>query len=286
MQWAGNAGLRAPQDSLSQTHQVLGMPKILKLASLFIIVGLVAVILLVSMRDPSLDRDWDDDVRVLAGVKMGEQGSVRLTDIRDWSYTQDSVVSRGYVDASFDPRDIVDMWMYEQELDDAGLIAHTFLVFEFGEEYGPARYIGLSVETRRELGEEYSLIGGILRSFEVTHIWATESDLVTRRVLYLDYPLTRFRLDIPKEYRSRIFVKFAQETADLATIPRWYNTVTNNCTSSLIRYVNESEPGAIPVHYSYVLTGKADDHLAALGYLDAESSLTITRDYLASNRLR
>jgi len=257
-----------------------------KLASVFIVIGLTAMILLVSLRRPSLSRDWDDDVRVLAGVEMEEDGLVRLTDIRDWSYTRDSVVSKRYFEASLDPEHIVDLWMYEQELDDAGLIAHTFLVFEFAEPTGPNRYIGLSVETRRELGEEYSLIGGVLRSFEVTHIWATESDLVTRRVLYLDYPLTRFRLEIPKEYRSRIFVKFARETQALATTPRWYNTVTNNCTSSLIRYVNESEPNAIPLHYSYVATGRVDDYLVSLGYLDAKSSLAITRDYLASNPLR
>jgi hypothetical protein len=262
------------------------MRQVLKLASLLGILGLTAVIILVWMRNPSLNRNWDDDVRVLAGVVVQEQGLVRLTDIRDWSYTQDSVVSQRYFDASFDPRHIVDVWMYEQELDDTGLIAHTFLVFEFGEDYGPARYIGLSVETRREMGEAYSLIGGILRSFEVTHIWATESDLVTRRAIYLDYPLTRYRLEISKEYRSRIFLKFARETEELGTTPRWYNTVTNNCTSSLIKYVNESEPNAIPLHYSYVLTGKVDDHLTALGYLDPESSLAITRDYLARNSLR
>lgn len=239
-----------------------------------------------SLRKPSLSRDWDDDVRVLAGVEMEGHGLVRLTDIRDWSYTRDSVVSKRYFEASFDPKHIVDVWMYEQELDGAGLIAHTFLVFEFAEPAGPNRYLGLSVETRRELGEEYSLIGGVLRSFEVTHIWATESDLVTRRVIHLDYPLTRFRLEIPKEYRSRIFVKFARETQALATTPRWYNTVTNNCTSSLIRYVNDSEPNAIPLHYSYVATGRVDDYLLSLGYLDAKSSLAITRDYLASNPLR
>ena len=52
------------------------------------------MILLVAFRRPSLNREWDDDVRVLAGVEMEGQGLVRLTDIRDWSYTRDSVVSR------------------------------------------------------------------------------------------------------------------------------------------------------------------------------------------------
>jgi hypothetical protein len=237
-------------------------------------------------RSPSLNRAWAEDVRVLAGVELRNDGSVRLGDIRDWSYTRDSVVSKRYFDATFDPQDIVDVWMYEQKLGPAGLIAHTFLVFEFDSSYGPGRYLGLSVETRRESGEEYSVITGLLRSFEITHVWATEADLVTRRVEFLDYPVTRYRLTIPEDYRSRVFVKLVSETADLATTPRWYNTATNNCTSSLIRYVNESEPGAIPLHTSYVLTGTVDEYLGRLGYLDPESFLAVTRDYLAANDLR
>ena len=178
------------------------------------------------------------------------------------------------------------MWMYEQQLDPSGLIAHTFLVFEFDESYERGRYLGLSVETRREQGEEYSIIGGALRSFEITHIWATETDLVTRRVQYLDYPLTRYRLEIPAEYHSRIFLKFAKETQSLASVPRWYNTVSNNCTSSLIKHVNEIEPGAIPLHYTYALTGKVDEYLEQLGYKASDYSLPITRTFLESQELR
>jgi len=262
------------------------MRKLMKLSALFVLIGVIATTALVSSRHPSLSRVWDEDVRVLAGVDISTDGRVQLTNVRDWRYTQDSIVSKEYFDASFDPNDIVDLWLYEQQLDDVGLIAHTFIVFEFSESYGPARFLGLSVETRRELGEKYSLVGGVLRAFEVTHIWATEEDLVTRRVQLLDYPLTRYRLDIPAEVRSRVFVKMARETGQLAATPRWYNTATNNCSSSLIKYVNESEPDAIPVHYSYVLTGKVDDYLEKLGYLDPEYSLAVTRDYLAANALR
>jgi len=257
-----------------------------KLAASLLLFSATGAAAFVASRTPSLARVWDEDVEVLAGVELRDDGLVRFTNIRDWRYTQDSVVAKRYFDATFDPQDIVDVWMYEQQLDDLGWIAHTFLVFEFDRTYGPRRYLGLSVETRRESGEEYSLIGGMLRSFEVTHIWATEADLVTRRVEFLDYPLTRYRLDIPAEYNARIFVKLASETRELATTPRWYNTATNNCTSSLIRYVNESEPNAIPLHYSYVFTGKVDDYLEALGFLDPEYALAVTRDYLAANALR
>lgn len=262
------------------------MRRKLKWVFLIALLGVLAAGASVALRNPSLSRDWDEDVRVLAGVAIPADTAMTLTNVRDWRYTRDSVVARSYFDASFDPRDIVDVWLYEQVLDDRGLIAHTFLVFEFDESYGPARYLGLSVETRREKGETYSLIGGMLRSFEVTHIWASERDLVRRRVEYLDYPLTRYRLNIPEDSRGRLFVKLARETRDLASEPRWYNTVSNNCTSSLIKYANESRPGSIPLHYSWVFTGKIDEHLERLGYLDSRSRLEVTREFLSTNELR
>jgi len=262
------------------------MRKTLKLTGAFLLLGAMVTTGFVASRSPSLTRTWDEDVRVLAGVEFAADETVHMTNIRDWHYTQDSVVSKDYFDASFDPSDIVELWFYEQQLDDVGLIAHTFIVFEFDESYGPGRYLGLSVETRRESGEEYSLVGGVMRAFEVTHIWATEADLVTRRVQLLDYPLTRYWLDISDEVLSRLFVRMANETSELATIPRWYNTALNNCSSALIKYVNESEPDAIPRHYSYVLTGKVDDYLEKLGYLDPGYSLAITREFLAANPLR
>ncbi|MEQ1857348.1 MAG: DUF4105 domain-containing protein [Longimicrobiales bacterium] len=249
-------------------------------------IGAALTGLVVVGRDASLDRTWDEDVRVLSGVEGLPDGAIRLMSVRDWRYTRDSVVSKAYFAERYDPSDITDLWLYEQELGFGGRIAHTFLVFEFPESYGASRWLGLSVETRREVGESYSLVGGMLRAFEVTHIWATEEDLVTRRVEFLDYPLTRYRVSVPTEYLARIFQQFARETASLATVPRWYNTLTTNCTSSLVSYVNEVKEDAIPWNYSLVLTGRADAYLTELGYLDAGSAERITRERLEQGPLR
>jgi hypothetical protein len=239
-----------------------------------------------SAMDPSLDREWDEDVRVLSSVEMLADGAIRLASVRDWRYTREAVVSKHYFAARFDPADVTGLWLYEQELGFGGRIAHTFLVFEFPESYGNARWLGLSVETRREIGETYSLVGGVMRKFEVTHMWATEEDLVTRRVEFLDYPLTRYRVTVPDEYFGRVFEQFAEETRVLATAPRWYNTLTTNCTSSLVAYVNEVRADAIPWNYSLVFTGRADTYLAELGYIDLASAQPVTREWLASNPLR
>jgi hypothetical protein len=198
---------------------------------------------------PSLDREWDEDVRVLTPVEQKAGGSVRLAAVRDWSYTQNEIVSKSYTPVEYDVGELEGLWLYEQDIGLDGLIAHTFLVFQFSEEYGDTRWLGLSVETRREVGEQYSIVRGLLHGFELTHIWATERDLVRRRVEYLDYPLTRYHIDVPVEYVRLLFQQMTAETHALSTDPRWYNTVRTNCTSSLIAYVNQAEPGAIPCHY-------------------------------------
>ena len=267
----------AVRNSLRRTVAVLGA---------LVAIGGFLTLVAVGLRRPSLEREWDEDVRVLAGVEALGDGTVRLTSVRDWRYTREAVASKEYFAARYDPADIVGLWLYEQELGFGGRIAHTFLVFEFPESYGNARWLGLSVETRREVGESYSLVGGVFRAFEMTHTWASEEDLVTRRVELLDYPLTRYRVSVPHESLGRIFEQFVAETAELAATPRWYNTLTTNCTNSLVMYVNEVKAEAIPWHYSLVLTGRADEYLAELGYLEMASSQPITRAWLATNTLR
>lgn len=267
------------------------MPRRLRRILLGALPALLGVLLLgfilVALRTPSLDRTWDPDVRVLAGVDFLPDGRISFTDVRDWRYGIGQLLdSTTWFDAVYDPADIREVWMYEQLLGAGGLVAHTFLVFEFAESYGEARWLGLSVETRRQRGEKYSIVGGLLRKFELTHIWATERDLVRRRVEYLDYPLTRYRLVIPPEVRAPVFRQLTRETAALAVTPRWYNTALENCTSSLIRYVNEAEPGALPRDLSWILTGRVDDYLERLGYLDRASALYIDRDWLATHDLR
>ena len=44
----------------------------------------------VAARTPSLEREWDEDVRVLAGVEARPDGALLLRDVRNWRYTRDA----------------------------------------------------------------------------------------------------------------------------------------------------------------------------------------------------
>ncbi len=246
--------------------------------TLYVVAALLIVtIAVVVSRTPELERNWDPDVRVLAEVAIAADGSqFTLTNIRNWRYADDGPTSREYFSETYRLADLRGMYLYEQILDPRGWIAHTFVVFEFNDSYAHPR-IGVSVETRRELGEQYSLLKGALRGFELTHTWASETDLVERRVRYLGYAITKYRIKQTAPHQQQYLLNFLKQTAALSHTPRWYNTITSNCTNVIINAANQVEPGFLPFDKSFILTGLADDYLTSRGVLAEKSVARIER---------
>jgi hypothetical protein len=60
------------------------------------------------------------------------------------------------------------------------LIAHTIMSFGFeGDEY-----VAISIETRKEKGEDYSALKGFFKQYELIYIVADERDIVRLRTNY------------------------------------------------------------------------------------------------------
>lgn len=219
-------------------------------------------------KEPLKLANWDADVRVLAQVEIAEdESAIEFRGIRDWTYKRDVVLTEDYFNHTYQLADLEKIWFYLQPLDTTGLIAHTFVVFEFDESYGERRNLGISVETRRRQGQEYSLLKGAFRGFMLVHTWATEADLINRRTDYYDYELFKHELQLSDADKKGLLKAFARETNALHRSPKFYNTVTNNCTNALAYYVNQLKPGAIPWHYSFIFTGKSVEYLKKLGYI-------------------
>lgn len=243
---------------LKQALKYLSLPLIL-----FLVLGWY-------FKEPLRLAAWDDDVRVLAQVAISEDESeIEFRGIRNWTYAgPKQVATTDYFNQTYKLEDLERTWFYLQPLDATGLIAHTFVVFEFSESYGDKRYLGISVETRRQQGQEYSLLKGAFKGFMLVHTWATEADLTSRRTDYYDYELFKHELQLSKADQKGLLKAFARETNELHTNPKFYNTVTNNCTNALAYYVNQIKPGAIPWHYSFIFTGKSVEYLKSLGYIN------------------
>lgn len=244
------------------------------------VIALLTVAVTLS-RSPRLDRDWDDDVAILADVTLASDTShFTIRNARAWRYSATGPVMRDTFDATYAFADLVGMTFYEQPLDRSGLIAHTFVVFEFAGDYAQP-LLGVSVETRRERGETYSLLKGALRGFEFTYTWASATDLVERRVKYLGYHLTQYQVRQAVADQRRYLERFLHDTIALAAEPRWYNTITSNCTNVIIGAANDVEPGFVPFDISFVLTGLAAQYLTERGILERNSAMPVTAENIA-----
>ena len=191
--------------------------------------GLCLILGLWFCTDPARnDRDWAEEYRQTADATL--QGRVaHVTHIRNFTYRTPTDATPAYYDADFnlDTLSSVDLvtsyW--------AGpTIAHVFLSFGFSD----GRHLAMSIETRRQKRFDYSTIAGFFHHYELFYVTADERDLIgvrtdiRRENVYLD------RLQLAPATRERLLRSYLSELHGLTTHPRWYNTLTANCTTEIL----------------------------------------------------
>jgi Domain of unknown function (DUF4105) len=110
-------------------------------------------------------------------------------------------------------------------------IAHTMVSFDFGER--PA--LCFSIETRREKGERWTALAGLMRSYELIVIVGDERDLVRSRVNVRGETVRLYRVASTNAIQRRILARYIAQMNRLATRPRFYNTLFSNCTTEVAR---------------------------------------------------
>jgi len=245
-----------------------------------IVVSVLFAVLWLNLQQPRTNRNWEPEFANLTTFEDLGGGRWHLNNLRYWTWNESGPGEKFWGDRIVDENAVTALWYYVQPFGGWDGIAHTFLVFELGSEDGKAAdYIGVSVEARREVGEAYSPLSGVFRAYELTYLWASEKDLLTRRAVYLPDELYGYRLNVPPQTARAALQHFIARTNELAARPRFYNTLFSNCTNELAKTVNGGSENFIPYHYSFVLTGFADRYLHSLGYLGENN-----RDFAAIRR--
>jgi hypothetical protein len=146
-------------------------------------------------------------------------------------------------------------------------IAHPIVSFQFAD----ALPVCFSIETRKEIGEDYSAIGGLYRQYELIYIVADERDVIRVRTNYRHgEEAYLYRLTVtPAQARER-FLEYIHTLNALHERPRWYNAVTTNCTTNIRTQHPAGE--RLPRDWRILLNGKGDEmmferHVLATGGL-------------------
>jgi hypothetical protein len=230
--------------------------------------GLVAVAgLLISLRKPSNDRPWKDDQARLAKVRL-EGDLAHIENLRNIRYGQpDAPYKTVWENRIYDLSKVKRLWFIVEPFHPTiKAIAHTFISFEFEDDF-----LSLSVEARKEHDEEYSIVRGMMGSFELVYCLADERDHIVRRSVYSQHELYVYPLITPSHEVRAILEHVFKMTNGLVEAPKFYHSVRDNCTSALRDLANVVQPGSFaPFIWAQVLPGLSDKVLYKKGWIDTE----------------
>ena len=193
---------------------------------------------------PLHDRDWQPDVAVLPSATF-DGDYVTIHNIRNNDYRSETDYTVRYYDKTFQLSKLgtVDLFFSYWG---SPLIAHTIMSFGFADD----GYVAISIETRKEKGEEYSAIKGFFKQYELIYIVADERDLVRLRTNYRGEDVYLYRLQGSTEVGRQLFLAYLRDINQLTEHPAWYNALTENCTTAIYRLVR---PYAVRSWWSWKL---------------------------------
>jgi Domain of unknown function (DUF4105) len=211
----------------------------------------------------SNDRDWQPEVSVTPWASLAGD-LVTVHGVRNFDYrTEIDFVprweTRTYDLRALDTVDLVAVYWAGKA------IAHIMLSFGFG----GRDFVAVSIETRKERTESYSALAGFFRQYELVYIVGDERDLIRVRTTYRSpqEDVYVYRLRPPRENIRRAFLDYVSTMNAMRARPRFYNTLTTNCTTGVLLH-SRVNPDAPPWSWKVLLSGYVPAYLYDLGRLD------------------
>ncbi len=238
-----------------------------------LILGCFAIVLgWWSLIPPSNARAWQPDVAVLPYAEV-KGDRVTVHNIRYCKYRTETDFDVHHYDKTFDLATIssVDLFLVYWG---SKLIAHTMLSFGFGQN----DYICMSIEARKEQGESYSAIRGFFRQFELTYVIADERDVVRLRTNFRNEAVYLYRLHLSPEAARALFLQYLQAATELYEKPRWYNALTDNCTTNIRIHADRARGRRTSLDWRIIVNGYADQMLYERGRIDTSLSFAALKE--------
>lgn len=215
---------------------------------------------------PSNHRDWTADNAVLPAAELAGD-SVRVRNVRNNVYVTPARFTVRHEDRAYDLRELESAWFVVEPFSrDWRGPAHTLVSFGFRD----GRYLAVSVEIRKEKGETYSPLKGLLKRFEITYVVADERDVIGLRANYRKDPVYLYPIRAERAQIRAMLTDMLARANELRAKPEFYNTLTNTCTTNLVRHVNRITPERVPFSYKVLLPGYSDRLAYDLGLIDTD----------------
>jgi hypothetical protein len=220
---------------------------------------------------PTNDRNWTPDVaRTVTATIDGDRLVVK--NVRNFTWHSDTDFDQRWEQRTYNLSRLTNVdlimsyWMGEA-------IAHTIVSFGFDD----GARLAFSIETRKEIGEGYSSVAGFFKQFELAVVAGDERDVVRVRSNVRGEDVRIYHLRMTPANARVLLREYVEEANDLAREPRFYNTLTANCTNLVFDMVRVIHPG-LPLDIRVLLSGYLPNYAYDLGATDTSVSFERLRE--------
>lgn len=221
---------------------------------------------------PSHDRTWQPNLAVLPRAEF-DGDEVTLHNIRQTEYNSETDYVVKHRDKTFRLEDVVSVDLLVSPFAAAPSLAHTMLSFGFRD----GDFIIVSAEARLERGERYHPLDGALDRFELMYVIGDERDLILLRTKYRKADVYLYPLNLTEKEAQVAFRDALERANQLYRRPEFYNTLTSNCTTNIVRHIQKAVGTGFAYDPRLVLTGLTDRVAYDFGLIDGTVSYELTR---------
>ena len=228
---------------------------------------------------PLNDRDWKDELKTLASATI-DGNDITIHNVRNNFYRAVDDFDIIFEDRNYDLDKLERVWYLVEPFEDWRGPAHTLLSFEFEDN----EFVSISVEIRKEKGEDFSPWKGLFRNYEIIYVVADERDVIGLRANHRKDSVYLYPIKTTQERAQALFLDMLDRINTLQQTPEFYNTITSTCTTNIVSHVNKLVPGRVPFSYKVLLPGYSDELAHDIGLIDTDLTLQEAREKFLINK--